>query len=139
MRRHLPFPPLVDDPRGILALPPEFSYKVMTRTGETKLETGEPCPSSHDGTAVFGRGRRQYLILNHECDAGDAFGVPHIAGTVYDPGATGGGGCTVIRTDGKGSNLGQFVGISGTIANCAGGPTPVGHVVDLRGGDRAGR
>ncbi len=124
--RHLPFPALVDDPDGILALPLGFSYQVMSRTGETKLETGEWCPSSHDGTAVFGHGRRQYLILNHECDAGDAFGVPHIAGTVYDPGAISGGGCTVIRTDGKGNNLGQSVGISGTIVNCAGGPTPWG-------------
>ena len=126
VRSHLPFPPLVDDPRGILALPPQFSYRVMNRAGVTKLESGEPCPSNHDGTAVFGSGRHQYLILNHECDAGDEFGVPHLDGTVYDPGATGGGGCTVIRTDGHGRNLGQSVGISGTIANCAGGPTPWG-------------
>ncbi|HET9422021.1 MAG TPA: alkaline phosphatase PhoX [Nocardioides sp.] len=124
--RHLPFPPLVDDPKGILALPPDFSYRVMTKAGETTLESGEPCPSNHDGTASFGHGRNQYLILNHECDAGDELGVPHIDGTVYDPGATGGGGCTVIKTDGRGTNRGQFVGISGTIANCAGGPTPWG-------------
>ncbi len=126
VRSHLPFPPLVDDPRGILALPPQFSYRVMNRAGVTKLESGDPCPSNHDGTAVFGSGRHQYLILNHECDAGDDFGVPHLKGTVYDPGATGGGGCTVIRTDGHGRNLGQSVGISGTITNCAGGPTPWG-------------
>ncbi|MGD9960775.1 alkaline phosphatase PhoX [Nocardioides sp.] len=123
---HRPFPALVDDPRGILALPPGFSYKILTKAGETRLTTGEPCPSNHDGTAVFGRGRHQYLILNHECDAGDALGVPHIPGTVYDPGATGGGGCTVVKTDGKGNNLAQFVGLSGTIANCAGGPSPWG-------------
>ena len=121
-----PFPPLVDDPQRILALPPDFSYRVMTRAGVSRLESGEPCPSNHDGTASFGTGRRQYLILNHECDAGDEFGVPHRAGTVYDLGATGGGGCTVVRTDGNGRNLGQSVGLSGTIANCAGGPTPWG-------------
>ncbi|MDZ5619689.1 DUF839 domain-containing protein [Nocardioides sp. HM23] len=123
---HRPFPPLVDDPEGILALPAGFSYKILTRAGETALETGGSCPGSHDGAGAFGHGRRQYLILNHECDAGDPLGVPHLPGTVYDPGATGGGGCTVVRTDGKGNNRGQFVGISGTIANCAGGPTPWG-------------
>ena len=38
VRSHLPFPPLVDDPRGILALPPQFSYRVMNRAGVTKLD-----------------------------------------------------------------------------------------------------
>jgi secreted PhoX family phosphatase len=125
-RKHRPFPALEDDPQGILALPAGFSYRIMTKAGETTLSTGERCPSNHDGTAAFGHGRRQYLILNHECDAGDSLGVPHIDGTVYDAGATGGGGCTVISTDGRGNNLGQFVGLSGTIANCAGGPSPWG-------------
>ena len=125
-RSRLPFPALVDDPDGILALPSGFSYQVLTKAGETPLDAGGSCPGSHDGTAVFGHGRHQYLILNHECDAGDPMGVPHVPGTVYDTGATGGGGCTVVQTDGKGNNHGQFVGISGTISNCAGGPTPWG-------------
>jgi hypothetical protein len=45
-------------------------------------------------------------------------------GTVYDPGAVGAGGCTVITTDRAGRNLGEFVALSGTVSNCAGGPTP---------------
>jgi uncharacterized protein len=44
-------------------------------------------------------------------------------GTVYDPGAVGAGGCTVITTDRAGRNLGEFVALSGTVSNCAGGPT----------------
>ena len=48
-----PFPPLVDDPNGLLALPPGFSYRVVTYAGQTKLRTGQPTPSNHDGTAVF--------------------------------------------------------------------------------------
>lgn len=35
-----PFPPLQDDPDGILALPAGFSYRVVTRTGRTDLTGG---------------------------------------------------------------------------------------------------
>jgi secreted PhoX family phosphatase len=127
-RAHRPFPPLVADPEGLLALPPGFSYAVVTRAGETQLDDGlGPTPSNHDGTAVFDAGHgRLRLIQNHELSAGAALGVPHVPGTVYDPGATGGGGCTVIETDRRGGNFGEWVGISGTAVNCAGGPTPWG-------------
>ncbi|MEP9384510.1 alkaline phosphatase PhoX [Nocardioides cheoyonin] len=124
---HTPFPPLVDDPDGILALPEGFSYAIVTSAGETTLDTGEPTPSNHDGTAVVAAKRGRYtLIQNHELGAGSALGVPHRDGTVYDPGAVDAGGCTVITTDASGRNLGEFVGISGTSTNCAGGPTPWG-------------
>ncbi|MBL7252940.1 alkaline phosphatase PhoX [Paractinoplanes lichenicola] len=126
----VPFPPLVADPDGILALPTGFKYAIVTRTGVTKLDRGQGVtPSDHDGMAVFdaGRGRGRYtLIQNHENDPGAEFGVPHIKGTVYDPGALDAGGCTVITTDRAGRNLGEFVAISGTVSNCAGGPTPWG-------------
>ncbi|MDW6063580.1 hypothetical protein SAZ11_43380 [Streptomyces sp. FXJ1.4098] len=36
--------PLVADPKGLLALPAGFSYRVITRTGQTKLESGESTP-----------------------------------------------------------------------------------------------
>ena len=69
---------------------------------------------------------RLHLIQNHELGAGAALGVPHVEGTVYDAGAVNGGGCTVIETDNAGNNYGEWVGISGTLTNCAGGPTPWG-------------
>jgi len=123
----VPFPPLVDDPDGLLALPEGFSYAVVTSAGETMLAEGAPTPSNHDGTAVFNAGRGKYkLIQNHELGAGSKLGVPHVAGAVYDPGAVDAGGCTVITTDAKGRNLGEYVGIAGTSTNCAGGPTPWG-------------
>ncbi len=122
-----PFPPLVDDPDGLLALPPGFAYQVVTYAGKTKLRDGAPTPSNHDGTAVFdAKGDRLRLIQNHELPAGSTLGVPHVKGTVYDPTALNGGGCTVIETDHRGRNLGEWVGISGTLTNCAGGPTPWG-------------
>ena len=67
-----PFPPLVDDPNGLLALPPGFPYEVVTYAGRTKLRDGQgPTPSNHDGTAVFDAGRdRLRLIQNHELPRG---------------------------------------------------------------------
>ena len=118
----------MDDPAGLLALPPGFRYAVVTHAGETQLNDGQgPTPSNHDGTAVFkAQGNRLRLIQNHELNVGSALGVPHVAGTVYDEGALGAGGCTVIETDNAGANYGEWVGISGTLVNCAGGPTPWG-------------
>ncbi|MFC5261471.1 alkaline phosphatase PhoX [Kribbella qitaiheensis] len=123
---HRPFPPLMDDPKGLLALPPGFKYTVVTHAGETKLKSGQPTPSLHDGTAAFDDGRNYLLIQNHEIGANDPLGVPQIAGTVYDAGVGSAGGCTVISVDKDGRNRGEWVGISGTLTNCAGGPTPWG-------------
>ncbi|GAB2979329.1 alkaline phosphatase PhoX [Nocardioides montaniterrae] len=121
------FPPLADDPAGIIALPAGFSYAIVTRAGVTTLDEGAKTPGAHDGTAAFTVGRGRYrLIQNHELKAGNELGVPHVAGTVYDPGAVDAGGCTAISTDAKGRNLGEHVAISGTSTNCAGGPTPWG-------------
>ena len=125
--QHKPFPPLVDDPDGLLALPPGFRYTIVTRAGVTKLDSGQPTPNAHDGTAVFGHGVDNYLLIqNHEISSNNALGVPQIEGTVYDPGVGSAGGCTVISVDRNGNNLGEWVGISGTLTNCAGGPTPWG-------------
>ena len=135
----MPFPSLLDDPDGILALPAGFTYAIVTRTGVTTLNDGQGLtPADHDGMAAFHAPLGRYrLIQNHEIDPGAEFGVPHVEGTVYDSGATDAGGCTVITTDRRGANHGEFVALSGTVANCAGGPTPWG-LADVRG-DRGPR
>lgn len=119
--------PLVPDPDGILALPAGFSYRVLTHSGRTRLESGESTPSNHDGTAAF-RGPRgtTLLVNNHELKGPRAnweHPVPLTEGLVYDPAAS--GGCTVVevRPDGR---VAEWVGIAGTSTNCAGGSTPWG-------------
>jgi secreted PhoX family phosphatase len=124
-----PFPPLQDDPNGILALPAGFSYTIVTREGVTDMSSGQgKTPGYHDGTGVVAAGHNRLTIIqNHELTPNQVtFGVPHIAGTSYDAGAVNAGGCTVITTDGSGRATGEWVGISGTVRNCAGGVTPWG-------------
>src|SRR3712207_2505519 len=99
-----PFPPLVDDPAGVLALPEGFTYAVVTRTGVTRLDRGQGLtPAAHDGMAVVDSvGGRYRLIQNHEIDPGAEFGVPHVRGTVYDSGAVDAGGGTAITNARRG-------------------------------------
>lgn len=119
--------PLIADPKGILALPAGFTYKIITYSGRTKLESGEVTPSNHDGTAAFPGPRGTTLLVNnHELKGPRSkwtYPVPLTEGLVYDPAAS--GGCTVVevRPDGR---VAEWVGIAGTSTNCAGGSTPWG-------------
>lgn len=120
--------PLVPDPDGILALPAGFSYRIITRTGVTTLDSGESTPSNHDGTGAFAGHRGTTLLVNnHELKGprGDwPHPVPLAEGLVYDPAAA--GGCTVVEVAKDGGPVGERVGIAGTSTNCAGGTTPWG-------------
>ncbi|GHH73795.1 hypothetical protein GCM10018793_13180 [Streptomyces sulfonofaciens] len=117
--------PLADDPAGLLALPAGFSYRVITRTGVTTLESGESTPSNHDGTATFAGPRGTTLLVNNHELAGPRSDWPHpvplTEDLVYDPGAA--GGCTVVEVR-PGGQVAEWVGLAGTSTNCAGGRTP---------------
>ncbi|MET9103011.1 alkaline phosphatase PhoX [Streptomyces antibioticus] len=132
--------PLLPDPRGVLALPAGFGYRIITHSGKTRLESGEFTPSNHDGTATFEGPRGTTLLVNnHELKgprANWAHPVPLTEGLVYDPAAA--GGCTVVevRPDGR---VAEWVGIAGTSTNCAGGRTPWGTWLTCEeNSDRAG-
>ncbi|MCR8576950.1 PhoX family protein [Streptomyces sp. Isolate_219] len=120
--------PLIADPDGILALPAGFSYKIITRTGETTLDSGESTPSNHDGTGTFEGPRGTTLLVNNHELKGPRADWPHpvplAEGLVYDPAAS--GGCTVVEVAKDGTPVGEWVGIAGTSTNCAGGTTPWG-------------
>ncbi|MFJ3660344.1 alkaline phosphatase PhoX [Streptomyces sp. NPDC090119] len=118
--------PLIPDPDGILALPAGFSYRVVTYSGRTRLDSGESTPSNHDGTAAFAGPRGAVLLVNnHELKGPRAsweHPVPLTEGLVYDPAAA--GGCTVVEV--RRDHVAEWVGIAGTSTNCAGGSTPWG-------------
>ena len=116
--------PLVPDPAGILSLPEGFSYTIVAQSGVTALDSGEPTPDDPDGTAAFVRrgGNGSVLVVNHEIGGSETYGVPPVAGFVYDAAAR--GGTTNIEVDRRGKRVREYVSLAGTHNNCAGGRTP---------------
>ncbi|MFI1012151.1 alkaline phosphatase PhoX [Streptomyces sp. NPDC020965] len=123
----LGYGPLLPDPQGLLALPRGFTYRVITHSGVTRLESGEFTPSGHDGTATFAGPRGiTLLVANHELGGARSrweHPVPLAEGLVYDPAAA--GGCSVVEVRPHGA-VAQWVGVAGTSTNCAGGRTSWG-------------
>ena len=117
--------PLVADPKRILSLPAGFRYTVVAEAGVSTLsDGGEPTPSDTDGTAAFATGSGITLVNNHEIIGDEAFPVPVRDGLTYDPAA--GGGTTNIELSATGERVREYVSVSGTVNNCAGGVTPWG-------------
>jgi secreted PhoX family phosphatase len=110
----------------VLALPEGFSYVTFGATG-APLMTGGVHARNHDGMAALPTRRRRVARLTRNQEVRTAPGTPAgidavggPAGTKYD--AKGVGGVTVIDFDtSTGTVLNEFVGINGTIVNCAGG------------------
>jgi uncharacterized protein len=115
-------PQPMPDQRGVevLALPAGFSYVTFGHIA-SRMSDGNLTPLALDGMAAF-RGPRGTvrLIRNHEDrNLPGAGSVPHDPGT-YDP--TAGGGTSTLDYDPRSRTLVRdFISLSGSHVNCAGG------------------
>lgn len=133
------FGALQKDPREILDLPADFSYKVIASAGE-RMTDGFVVPRKQDGMAALpGPNGRTILICNHEVDADDeaeygAFGKNYELFNRIDPELVYdickddrpclGGTTTLIYNTQTRELERMFLSLAGTLRNCAGGPTP---------------
>jgi secreted PhoX family phosphatase len=112
----------LDETTGLplLMLPRGFQYVSFGWRGDV-LDDGTVTPGSHDGMAAFAAGNgRARLVRNHELSGNTPF-----SSTQYDSRA--GGGTTTLEFDThNGKLVSAYPSLSGTLTNCAGGPTPWG-------------
>ena len=110
----------------LLALPKGFEYTIFGKIG-SEMADGRKVPPRHDGMWAFKVGKETRLIRNHEVVNGNVPREGSAIGTSnhYDP-AAGGGTTTVVLDNKTRTAEREFVSLSGTLVNCAGGPTPWG-------------
>ena len=129
---------IVPDPARVLNLPQGFRYRIISNQGDL-MSDGLRVPGLPDGMAAFpGRGNRTILVRNHEINtAADPSIGPFGDGNellsaqanshAYDSGfgnpCLGGTTTVVVNTDTLEVEQ-QFLSLTGTVRNCAGGPTP---------------
>ena len=118
---------LTPDPAGLLDLPEGFSYRVISRLGDT-MDDGGTVPDRADGMGCFDLGNGELaLVRNHELQPRHDAGGPIAKGFGKRNGEFVPGGTTTIVLDAATLNVKrQFRSLGGTIRNCSGGVTPWG-------------
>jgi uncharacterized protein len=147
--------PLMPDPNQLIDLPKGFSYRVVSRFGNL-MDDGFIVPNAGDGMGAFAAGKGKVaLVRNHELSGRDIRFGP-FTGKVADdfraydrmtdknamplPGGT----STIIYDLKSGRKEAEWLSLSGTIRNCAGGVTPWGSWLTCeetvtRAGDGVGK
>jgi secreted PhoX family phosphatase len=118
-----PLYPVKDQTTGLelLELPRGFEYLTFGWTGD-RMADGTVTPADHDGMAAFRRrDGKLTLVRNHEQTGYDGA----FTAQAYDPMARGGTSTLVFDPD-AGALVEDWASLSGTVRNCAGGPTPWG-------------
>ena len=130
---------LVADPKELIDLPEGFSYTVLSQHGD-KMSDGYRVPGLSDGMAAFSTNDgRVALIRNHEIKPFEFHYQPYAndeqkarldKNLVYDPGGgktPGLGGTTTLVFNPKTKAVeAEYLSLTGTEVNCAGGATPWG-------------
>lgn len=110
----------------LLALPAGFEYNVIGKIG-SPMSDGRQTPARHDGMWTFKVGRELRIVRNHEVTGGRVPRPGSAIGAANHYDETAGGGTTTLVIDPKTREIKRdFVSLSGTLVNCAGGPTPWG-------------
>ena len=114
--------PSLNTGESLIALPPGFQYTAIGRRG-SQMADGNPTPPRPDGMSAFQVRGELRLVRNHEeFEAGTRIAR---SGEFYD--TVGRGGTTTLVVDPRSRLLVRdFVSLSGTSVNCAGGFTPWG-------------
>jgi len=135
------FGALVADPEKIIDLPEGFSYRVLSRQGEVMAD-GFKVPGKPDGMAAFaGPDGKIVLVCNHELSVNMKKMGPFENNRRYpesldrelsfDSGPEGrnpqlGGTTNLVFDPETGETVSQFLSLTGTDRNCAGGAMPWG-------------
>lgn len=125
---------LQPDPAGILDLPKDFDYRILSRLGDA-MSDGGSVPDKADGMGCFAIDKNEIvLIRNHELVPEDMSNgrITEGFGTRYGEFVPGGTTHVVLDADSL-AVKNQFRSLGGTIRNCSGGITPWNSLAHLRG------